>query len=174
MRVLVISADQFEDSELTQPVEALKQDGVAIDIASLEAGTITGKKGTEVRAGLAVADADPDRYDLLFLPGGKAPAKLRESDAVLDLARRFAADGKPMAAICHGPQVLISAGLVEGRTMTSYRSVADELKAAGAFYQDRELVRDGNLITSRQPGDLPVFIDALRETLSLSPAEGSP
>lgn len=174
MRVLVISADQFEDSELTQPVEALEQAGVEVDIASLQAGTITGKKGTQVEAGLGVADAYPDRYDMLLIPGGKAPAKLRKSEAVLYLARTFSEEGKPIAAICHGPQILVSAGLVEGRTLTSYKSVADELEAAGASYQDRELVRDGNLITSRQPADLPVFIEALRETLGLRLAEGAP
>ncbi|MGD2082555.1 MAG: type 1 glutamine amidotransferase domain-containing protein [Chromatiales bacterium] len=165
MRVLVISADNFEDSELTRPVEALQQQGIDVDIASLEAGIITGKKGTEVRAGLAVTDVDSAGYDMLLLPGGKAPARLRESPAVLDLARTFAGSGKPVAAICHGPQILISAGLAEGRTMTSYKSVGRELEDAGARYVDEEVVTDGNFITSRQPDDLPVFIDRMLEAL---------
>jgi protease I len=165
MRILAISADRFEDSELTQPVEAIEEAGFEVDIASLEAGIIKGKNGTQVEAALAVADADAADYDMLLLPGGKAPARLRESEQVLDLARAFADSDKPIAAICHGPQILISAGLAKGRSMTSYQSVADELKAAGAIYSDRELVTDRNLITSRQPGDLPVFIDTILEVL---------
>jgi protease I len=161
MRVLVISADKFEDSELTRPVEALRAEGIDVDIASLEAGTITGKHGAEVQADLAVSDADPAGYAMLFLPGGKAPARLRESRTVLDLARAFADSGKPVAAICHGPQILVSAGLVEGRTMTSYKSVGKELEDAGARYVDEEVVTDGNFVTSRQPDDLPVFIDRM-------------
>jgi protease I len=169
MRVLVISADEFEDSELTEPVEALERANIDLDIASLESGTITGKKGTEVEANLAVAAAKAADYDMLLLPGGKAPARLREADAVLRLARDFADSGKPIAVICHGPQILISAGLVDGRRMTSYKSVASELDAAGAHYLDQEVVTDGNFISSRNPGDLPVFIDTMLETLRAEP-----
>jgi protease I len=165
MRVLVISADKFEDSELTQPVVALQQAEVNVDIASLEAGTISGKKGTEVQANLAVADANTADYDMLLLPGGKAPARLRESETVLDLVRGFMDSGKPIAAICHGPQILISAGLVKGRRMTSYQAVGKELQAAGANYVDQEVVIDGNFITSRQPSDLSVFIDKVLDAL---------
>jgi protease I len=172
MRVLAISADGFEDSELTQPVETLQQTEVEVDIASLEAGTIVGKKGAEVQANLAVTDVNAARYDMLLLPGGKAPARLRESQAVLDLVREFAASGKPIAAICHGPQILISAGLVEGRTMTSYKAVARELEAAGAHYLDREVVVDDNFITSRQPSDLPSFIDKILASLREHASEG--
>jgi len=171
MRVLVISADQFEDTELTEPVEALRKADIALDIASLQTGTITGKKGTEVEATLAVADANAADYDMLLLPGGKAPARLRESEPVLGLARSFADSGKPVAVICHGPQILISAGLVEGRRMTSYTSVASELDAAGAHYLDEEVVTDGNFISSRNPGDLPAFIDKMLETLRSQKAD---
>lgn len=165
MRVLAISANHFEDSELTKPVEALQQAEIDVDIASLKAGIITGKKGTEVQANRAVTEVNAADYDMLFLPGGKAPALLRESETVLNLARAFVDSGKPIAAICHGPQILISAGLVEGRKMTSYKAVAKELKAAGAQYVDQELVIDGNLITSRQPSDLPAFINKVLQTL---------
>ena len=165
MRVLVISADQFEDSELTEPVAALRDVQVGVDIASLEAGTIKGKKGTEVTANLAVGDADAADYDMLLLPGGKAPAQLRQSEAVLDLVRAFVDAAKPVAAVCHGPQILISAGLVKGRTMTSYKSVAGELEEAGAQYVDQMVVTDSNFITARQPSDLPAFIQQIKETL---------
>lgn len=168
MRVLVISADLFEDRELIEPVDALRQAGVDVDIASTLSGTITGKRGGYVQANLAVTDVDPDDYDLLLLPGGQAPQTLRESEPVLDLARTFAEIGRPIAAICHGPQILISAGLVKGLRMTSQVSVGEELKAAGARYLDEPLVRDRTFITSRTPSDLPVFIDAILETLGRS------
>jgi len=165
MRVLTITADNFEDSELSEPVAALTQAGVDVDVASLGTGTMTGKKGTEVEANLDVADADAADYEMLFLPGGKAPAQLREADSVLALARAFMAAEKPIAAICHGPQILISAGLVEGRRMTSYQAVAEELKAAGAQYADEPVVVDRNLITSRNPGDLAAFVQQMLQSL---------
>jgi protease I len=167
LRVLVISADGFEDSELTEPVRALRDAGVEVDIASLEAGTIEGKKGTRVEAGLAVADSDAKDYDMLFLPGGKAPARLRDSAEVQARVHAFHDDAKPIAAICHGPQILISAGVVKGRTMTAYESVGPELAEAGADYVDQMVVSDANFVTARQPGDLPAFIEQVLETLRL-------
>jgi protease I len=167
MRVLVISADRFEDSELTEPVAACRQAGMDVDIASLGTGPITGKKGTEVEANLDIGDADPAEYDLLLLPGGKAPARLREDERVLGAARAFMDADKPVAAICHGPQILISAEVVEGRKMTCYASVAEELKAAGADYRDEGVVVDGNLITSRRPSDIPAFIERMLGALGI-------
>jgi protease I len=123
---------------------------------------IRGKHGHQVYANLALDEVETDHYGLLILPGGKAPSRLREVPAALHIVRQFFEQDKPVAAICHGPQILISAGLLAGRTATAYRSVADELRAAGAHYQDRSVVVDGNLITSRQPSDLDSF---MRETL---------
>lgn len=157
MRVLMISADRFEDTELLVPLYRLEEADIGVDVASLERGSIEGKHGYRVEAGRSVDEVKFADYDMLLLPGGKAPAALRENGRVLELAREFMAAGKPVAAICHGPQILISAGLVSGRRMTCYRSVAEELKQAGAHYEDRPLVVDGNLITSREPGDLPLF-----------------
>lgn len=156
--VLIISADGFEDSELLQPYQQLNEEGVSADIASLQAGTITGKHGMAITASLSVDDVEPDKYDLLLLPGGKAPAKLREHERVLDIARQFFRDNKPVAAICHGPQILVSAGVMLGRTATAYPSVGPELKKAGGNYLDQEVVVDGNLITSRKPDDIPAFV----------------
>ncbi len=107
-------------------------------------------------------EINPDDYDLLVLPGGKAPEKVRKEPKALEIARSFFKHNKPVAAICHGPQTLISAGLMKGKRATCYKSVAPELKEAGAFYEDKEVVVDGNLVTSRQPSDLPAF---MRETL---------
>lgn len=157
MRVLIVSAEGFEDTELLVPWYRLREAGIDVDIASSRPGTFSGKHGYEVEATLGVGEIDPDNYDLLLLPGGKAPAKLREDSRLLELARKFFADDKPVAAICHGPQILVSAGLLKGRTATCYKTVAPELKEAGADYQDQELVVDGNLITSRHPEDLPAF-----------------
>ena len=159
--ILIISADGFEDSELLQPYQQLNEEGVTADIASLKAGTITGKHGIEVSANLSVDEVDPGAYQMLLLPGGKAPAVLRKNERVLDIARAFFKENKPVAAICHGPQILISAGVMQGRTATSYSSVGDELKNAGASYQDQEVVIDGNLITSRKPDDIPAFVRSI-------------
>lgn len=165
MRALIISADLFEDSELEQPLAQLRAKNIKVDIAAPEATTITGKHGARIRANLSVRDASADDYDLLILPGGKAPAGLCHNPSVVEIARRFMQLNKPVAAICHGPQILIATGLLEGRTATGYRSIAEELKTAGAHYQNREVVVDGNLITSRQPEDLPAFMKAIYETL---------
>ncbi len=164
MRALIFSADNFEDSELLVPYYRLKEEGIEVDVATPAGGTIRGKHGYEVKADLRIADADPDLYDLLVLPGGKAPETVRMDAAALAVCRRFFEVRKPVAAICHGPQTLISAGLLRGRRATCYRSVADEMREAGALYEDSEVVVDGNLVTSRQPSDLPAF---LREMMRL-------
>lgn len=162
MKTLIISADNFEDSELLVPYYRLQEAGVDVTVASLKRGTITGKMGYEVAVDKSLEELNPDDYAILVLPGGKAPAVLRKEPTALEIARHFFAASKPVAAICHGPQILISAGLLKGRRATCYLSVADELKEAGARYEDREVVVDGNLVTSRQPADLPAF---MRETM---------
>lgn len=162
MKALILSADNFEDSELLVPYYRLKEAGIEVTVAALKRGAITGKHGYEVAVDKAIAEVDPDDYAILVLPGGKAPAVMRKEPTMLDIARSFFAHNKPVAAICHGPQILISAGLLKGRRATCYKSVTDELKEAGALYEDQEVVVDANLITSRQPADLPAF---MRETM---------
>lgn len=164
MKALIISADNFEDSELLVPYYRLQEAGVETTVASLKRGTIIGKHGYEVAAERALDEINPDDYAILVLPGGKAPAALRNEPKALEISRSFFARNKPVAAICHGPQILASAGLLRGRRATCYGSVADELKEAGALYEDREVVVDGKLVTARQPGDLPAF---MRETMKL-------
>ncbi len=164
MKALIISADNFEDSELLYPCYRLKEEGVKVDVASPAGGTLRGKHGYEVKADRSLDETNPDDYGLLVLPGGKAPELVREEPAALEICRRFFAGNKPVAAICHGPQTLVSAGLLKGRRATCYRTVADELKEAGALYEDKPVVVDGNLVTSRQPGDLPDF---MREMMKL-------
>lgn len=162
MKVLMISADNFEDTELLVPYYRLKEEGAQVDIASISKGKIKGIHGYEVEVNKTLEDIRLEDYDILILPGGKAPESIRREKKAIDIARHFFMANKPVAAICHGPQTLITAGLLKGRHATCYRSVAKEMQAAGAIYEDKEVVVDGNLITSRQPSDLPAF---LRETI---------
>ena len=166
MNILILSADLFEDSELSVPFARLREAGMHVDIGSFAVGAIHGKHGEIVHANRALAEIRPEEYDALLLPGGQAPAALRKDARALALVRHFFAAGKPVAAICHGPQVLISAGVLAGRTATAYRSVAPELTAAGAHYRDAEVVVDGNLVTSRTPADLPAFLREFTKQLS--------
>jgi protease I len=165
MKVLILSADNFEDSELLVPYYRFIEEGFQVVIASIKTGRITGKHGYEVEVDKILEEVNTDDYELLLLPGGKAPAQLRKQPAALEIALRFFAENKPVAAICHGPQILISAGLLKGRRATCYKLVATELKEAGAEYEDRELVVDGNLVTARQPSDIPVFMREIMKML---------
>ncbi len=162
MKALILSADDFEDSELLVPFYRLKEAGVEVVVASLDRGAIKGKHGYEVAVDKTLDEVMPDDYAILILPGGAAPALVRKEPKALEIARSFFACGKPVAAICHGPQILISADLLKGRRATCYMSVVDELKESSALYEDREVVVDANLVTSRQPADLPAF---MRETM---------
>ena len=164
MKALFISADNFEDTELLVPFYRLREEGIEVDIASMQKGVIKGKHGYEVAVNKTLDDVKPEDYALLVLPGGKAPETVRKQPKAVAIAQHFFRKNKPVSAICHGPQTLISAGLLKGRHATCYSSVAEEMKSSGALYEDSEVVVDGNLITSRQPSDLPAF---MRETLKM-------
>jgi protease I len=167
-RVLIVSADDFEDSELIEPLTRLKGAGADVAVAAPAAGEITGKHGKKVTADLALSDVASEDYDVLVLPGGRAPAALRQNHEALTIASAFMKTGRPVAAICHGPQILASARLLSGRRATSYRSVRPEVEAAGARYEDQEVVVDRNLITSRQPSDIPAFISEILKVAGLA------
>ncbi|MBU0664270.1 MAG: DJ-1/PfpI/YhbO family deglycase/protease [Proteobacteria bacterium] len=158
MKALIISADGFEDSELLVPYYRFLEEGIEIDIASIKSDPIIGKHGYRVMTTRTLAQIDSSLYDILILPGGKAPALLRNNEKILALVHQFFKDGKTVAAICHGPQILVSAGVLSGRRATCYKNVAEELKEAGCSYTDEQVVVDDNLITSRVPADLPAFI----------------
>jgi protease I len=162
MRALIISADNFEDTELLVPYYRLKDEEIEVDIASIKKGAIKGKHGYEVDVDKTLKEVDPDNYDILILPGGKAPETIRKDNNALAIAKDFFYKNKPVSAVCHGPQTLISAGLLKGKHATCYKSVAKEMKDAGVLYEDKEVIVDGNLVTSRQPSDLPAF---MRETM---------
>jgi len=165
MKALFISADRYEDSELLVPYYRFLEEGFEVDIASMKKGLIKGKHGYEVEVSKILAEVRQEDYDILVLPGGHAPEEVRKEPKAVEIARDFFLKNKPVAAICHGPQTLITAGLLKGRHATCYRTVVEELKAAGAIYEDKEVVVDGNLVTSRKPSDLPAF---LRETIKLA------
>ena len=165
MKALIVTADQFEDSEVLAPKAALEAAGIPVDVAAPQADRpLHGKHGQTVLADLTLRAVRPEAYALLLLPGGKAPAQLRRDADALRIARDFFEQNKPVAAICHGPQILVSAQVLAQRRVTCYRTVAAELAGCGALYEDAPVVVDGNLVTSRQPADLPVFI---REMLRL-------
>jgi len=164
MKALIISADGFEDTELLVPYYRLKEDGLQVDIASIKKDRIKGKHGYEKEVDITLKEVNPEDYDILILPGGKAPEIIRKDKDAIGIAKHFFLKKKPVSAICHGPQTLITAGLLKGRHATCYKTVAHELKDAGAIYEDKEVVVDGNLVTSRQPSDLPAF---MRETMKI-------
>ncbi len=172
MKALILSADDFEDSELLVPYYRLKEERVDVDVASLSKGTIRGKHGYQVAVDKTLDEIQTKEYDLLIIPGGRAPAALRTNDAALEMAASFLRTNKPVAAICHGPQVLVSAGLLRNRRATCYQSVAPELKQAGAIYEDADVIVDGNLITSRKPGDLPAFVREIMRLLKAGQPSG--
>lgn len=157
MKALIISADGFEDLELFYPLNRLKEEGVDVKIASMKKETITGKHGYPANVDLTFDEVNPDDFDMLVISGGKAPEKVRLDEKAIEITKHFFDKNKPVASICHGAQILISAGVVKGRKATCYIGVRDDLKVSGANYEDKEVVVDGNLITSRNPNDLYAF-----------------
>lgn len=165
-RVAVVLAANFEDIEATSPIEALKQAGGTITIIGIQKGSIEGKKGATLEATETFGDVQPDDFDMLVIPGGGAPENLRIDDSAVNWTRDFFETGRPIGAICHGAQLLISAKVLPGRTLTAVNKIRDDITNAGGLYVDEELVVDGNLISSRNPGDLPVFNQELTSRLS--------
>ncbi|KUG21277.1 MAG: type 1 glutamine amidotransferase [Methanomicrobiaceae archaeon] len=161
-RIAVIITDMFEDVEYTKPAEAFRDAGFELVHVGLEEGkTVRGKTGeAEVRIDRSAKDVSVDEFDALFIPGGYSPDKLRVDEDAVQFAGDFVRSGKPVLAICHAPQLLITARVLEGRKITGYKSVIQDIKNAGAEFVDQPVVEDGNLISSRNPGDIPAFIDA--------------
>ena len=165
-RVAVLAADGVEQVELTAPVDALRQAGAVVEIVSLDAGEIQGMnhddRGDRFAVDRTVADAKAGDYDALLIPGGVAsPDRLRVSEQAVQLVRDFAERDKPIAAICHGPWVLVEADAVRGRTLTSWPSLKTDITNAGGEWEDREVVVDQKFVTSRKPDDLPAFCEKL-------------
>ena len=167
-RVAMLVEQEFEDRELTGPLEALRGAGATVVLVGPTAlAEFTGKRGeARVASEIAAGTARMADFDALVIPGGYAPDRMRMRHAMVDLARDAMDAGKPVAAICHGPQVLISANVLRGRTLTCWPSIAVDVKNAGGLYVDKPVVVDGNLITSRKPDDVPVFSDAIFRALA--------
>lgn len=170
-RVAVVIANNFEDSEVTSPVEAIEAAGVEAVLIGVEPGEVTGKKGATLRVDITfeeLAKSTENSFDLLLIQGGGAPENLRIVDSAVEFTRRFVESGKPVASICHGPQLLISAEVLKGRRTTCVNKIRDDVRNAGANYEDAALVIDGNLISSRTPRDLDVFNQAILDALGVT------
>jgi len=171
-RVAIITEHGFEEVELTSPKKALEEAGAEVDIVSPQPKSVKAWDhdhwSIEVKVNVLIGDAKPADYDALVIPGGVMnPDKMRMNSKCVEFAQRFLEEGKPVAAICHGPQLLIETGLLNGRTMTSYPSLRTDLQNAGVEWVDKEVVVDNGLVTSRTPKDLEAFnkkmIEEIRE-----------
>jgi protease I len=171
--VAILATDGFEQSELHEPLEALRNAGAEVSIVSVKEsgsrirGWNEGEWGGEIEVDESVQDVDPGAYDALVLPGGVInPDRLRTDEKAVQLVRRFFEDGKPVAAICHGPWMIAEADVARGRHMTSLPSIATDLKNAGAEWVDEEVVVDQGLVTSRSPRDLRAFCEKMVEEIA--------
>lgn len=170
IKVVILTADRFEDMELFFPYFRLLEAGINVDVAAPTKTALTGENGYVFEnVTKTIAEVNPDEYDLLIIPGGHpdgAPTTVRKIKHAQEITQSFFATNKPVAAICHGPYTLVSADVVKGRHLTSFwgDGVPEEIQAAGGLYEDAEVVVDGNLVTSRWPSDLPAF---MREMMKL-------
>lgn len=165
-KLVLLVADQYQDEEVSRPLAFFRERGAEVVVAGIAKGTARGKYGRHsIDVGTVVSELDPGAFDALLIPGGSAPERLRLHDEVLEFTRAFFRESKVVGAICHGPQVLISAGVLRGRHVTCYEGIRDDVKLAGAHYEDREVVVDGGLVTSRKPADIPAFMEAIARLL---------
>ena len=176
VRVLMIATDGFENDELFKPRQALLDAGVKVTLASIETDPIQGEKGGEkadtITPDITLREVDTEEFDALVIPGGVAnPDKLRTQGRAVQIVEEFMDDDKIVAAICHGPWLLVEADAVDGRKVTGWPSIRTNLENAGADVVDQEVVVDGKLITSRKPDDIPAFNKAIIEALEEELAE---
>jgi protease I len=166
-QVAVVLGEEFEDVEFQIPYERLREAGHQVEVLGSKAGSkLEGKrKDVVTQTDAAVSERDPSAYQALVIPGGHSPDHLRTDPNVVEFVKRFAETGRPIAVVCHGPQLLIEAELVRGKRLTSWPSVRKDLENAGANWVDEQVVTDGSLITSRKPGDLEAFSKAIVERL---------
>ena len=161
-KVAILAADMFERVELEEPRKALENAGAEVDVVSLEEGEIKGfdhfDPAHTVQVDRTVEEVSPDDYDALMVPGGVGnPDQLRGDENAVSFVREFLEAGKPMAVICHGPWVLVEAGVVRGKRVTSWPTLETDIRNVGGEWVDQEVVVDGNLVTSRKPDDIPAF-----------------
>lgn len=176
MKVAVLATDGVEEVELTEPVKALKDAGARVEIINHKQMPIQAfrhhDKGAMIGVDHSIDEVDPSDYDALLLPGGTLNAdRMRRDPRVIRFIQVFDKENKPIAAICHAPWELVSAGIAKGRKLTSYESIQDDLRNAGAEWVDQEVVVDGNLVTSRKPADIPAFDREMIKLFSQQPAQ---
>lgn len=161
-KVALLTGEGFQDAEAYMPLGYLTNHGCEVTVIGIETGKVKAyNSDITIHIQKKVSDVNAADFDALVIPGGKAPAKLRENSDVIDFVKAFHAKGQPIAAVCHGPQILITAGILTGRNATGVEGIADELKEAGVNYSDEALVIDNHFITSRVPDDLPQFVKAI-------------
>jgi protease I len=171
-KIAIVATDYFEESELTEPMKALKEAGAVVEVIAPKSGEIKGVKhvdpGQSVKVDKTLDEANPDDYDAAVFPGGAINAdNLRVSQKAKDFITKIMDEqGKPTAVICHAPWLLVSAGLARGKRLTSFHTIQDDMRNAGAEWTDEPVVVDDNLITSRKPDDLSAFNDAIISALS--------
>jgi protease I len=165
MKILFITGKDFEDLELIYPLHRLKEEGYEVKIAANDTKEINGKHDYSVKPDLSFETVDPEEFDALVIPGGKAPEGIRLNKSALKVVKHFFDEEKPVATICHGPQILISAGVLKGRKGTSVITIRDDVENAGASFENREVVVDRNWVSSRHPGDLYIWMKKFVEVL---------
>jgi protease I len=166
-KIVMVLGKQYQDEEARQPYEFLVEKGALVDVVSLEKGGLKGLHGSAVIEVTKTFDeVDPGDYDAMIIPGGRGPANLRKHPESVDFVKRFFETGKTVAAICHGPQMLASADLLRGKNITGYDKIREEMLEAGANFTDEPVVIDANLITSREPKDIPSFNKAIEDALT--------
>ncbi len=175
VRVAVVAGPEFEDLELFYPYYRFIEEGAEVKVIGPERKAYAGKHGLTVNVDVTFDEVRPEEFDVLFIPGGWMPDRVRRDRRAVEWIRQFFLSGKPVGAICHGPQLLISAKVLTGYRLTAVSAIKDDLEYAGALYVDEPVVRDRNLVTSRVPPDLPmmmpVLISAIEELLRLPRAK---
>jgi protease I len=164
--ILMITASDTEDLEFFYPYYRFIEAGFKVDVVTPDGGEFKAKHGLGLKESKKITDVSADDYEMLYIPGGKAPAKLKKDDNAIALTQAFMTLGKPIAAICHGPQLLAAAGIIEGRRIAAFPEVEDEVREAGAIYLNQECVADGPFTTARWPGDLPAHMKAVLTKLN--------
>lgn len=172
-RIAFVLGNDFEDVEFEQPHSTLLQHGLEVDVIGTDTDDVTGKHGTEVPIDKSIDDVTASDYDALVIPGGYSPDHLRTDNRIVGFVKAFAEQDKVIAAVCHAPSLLIEAGVVGGRTMTSWPSIRTDLRNAGADVVDGEVVVDGTLITSRNPDDLPAFTSSILAAIGERNTDGA-
>jgi len=171
--VLILTADNTQALEFFYPYYRFIEEGFAVDVITPKGGELKCESGMGLKETKKIEDVDIGGYDLLYIPGGKAPEELKKNDQVLQLTRDFAASGKPIVAICHGPQILAAAGVINGYNISAWPEVEGEIEKAGGTYLGEETVLDGQFITARWPGDLPSHLAHALEALDYNTTQGA-